>query len=54
LLITHDVQVVQALAHQVMVIQAGRVLEAGEATQLLAEPQHPYTQLLVAALEKIA
>lgn len=52
LLITHDVQVVQAMAHQVMVMQAGKIVEAGEASQLLAKPRHPYTRLLVASLQK--
>jgi microcin C transport system ATP-binding protein len=52
LLITHDVQVVQALAHQVMVMQAGQIVEAGEAMQLLSQPRHPYTRLLAASLQK--
>ncbi|MEY4364210.1 MAG: hypothetical protein RLZZ24_1562, partial [Pseudomonadota bacterium] len=52
LLITHDVQVVQALAHHVMVMHAGEIVESGEATQLLAQPRHPTTQVLVAPLEK--
>ena len=54
LLITHDVQVVQAMAHQVMVMQAGQVVESGDALSVLAKPAHPYTRLLVAALEKFA
>jgi len=54
LLITHDVQVVQAMAHQVMVMQAGQVVESGEALTVLAKPAHPYTRLLVSALEKFA
>ena len=54
LLITHDVQVVQAMAHQVMVMQAGQVVESGEALAVLSKPAHPYTRLLVSALEKFA
>lgn len=54
LLITHDVQVVHALAHQVLVMQRGEVVESGEALDVLKRPRHPYTQLLVSALEKFA
>jgi microcin C transport system ATP-binding protein len=48
-LITHDVAVIRAMAHQVMVMQAGRVLEVGPVDQILHSPQHAYTQLLVSA-----
>ena len=53
LLITHDVQVVRALAHRVLVMKNGRVVEAGEAMAVLQKPAHAYTQVLVAALQKI-
>ncbi len=49
LIITHDVSVVAAMAHQILVMQAGKVIEAGEATALLANPVQPYTQTLIAA-----
>ena len=49
LLITHDVQVIRAMAHDVMVMKDGRVVESGPAHQILDEPHHPYTQILVAA-----
>jgi len=49
LLITHDVGVIRAMAHEVMVMQAGQVLEAGGVDQILHAPQHAYTQLLVSA-----
>ena len=50
LLITHDVDVVRALAHEVLVLKDGQVVESGPALQVLHHPQHPYTQkLLVAA-----
>jgi microcin C transport system ATP-binding protein len=47
LLITHDVDVIRAMAHDVLVMQAGEVLESGTVDQVLLSPQHPYTRLLV-------
>ncbi len=49
LLITHDMAVLRAMSHQVMVIQAGRVLELGPTDQVLEHPQHDYTRSLLAA-----
>jgi microcin C transport system ATP-binding protein len=49
LLITHDVDVIRAMAHHVLVMKAGDVVEAGEVDQVLDQPQHPYTRALVAA-----
>jgi len=49
LLITHDVDVVRAMAHRVLVMKDGAVLEAGSVEQVLDAPQDPYTQRLVAA-----
>jgi microcin C transport system ATP-binding protein len=49
LLITHDVDVIRAMAHEVMVMKDGEVLEAGTVAQVLDTPQHPYTRVLVAA-----
>jgi microcin C transport system ATP-binding protein len=49
LLITHDVEVVRAMAHHVIVMKDGAVLESGTVAQVLEAPQHPYTQRLVAA-----
>jgi len=48
-LITHDVAVIRAMAHQVMVMQSGKVLEVGTVDQILHNPKHAYTQLLVSA-----
>jgi len=50
LLITHDVAVIRAMAHHVLVMRGGEILESGPANQVLNAPQHPYTQLLVAQL----
>jgi microcin C transport system ATP-binding protein len=49
LLITHDVDVLRAMAHQVLVLKSGQVLEQGCAEQVLADPQHPYTRSLLQA-----
>jgi len=49
LLITHDLGVLQAMAHEVLVLQGGRVVESGPALQVFRRPSHPYTQGLLAA-----
>jgi microcin C transport system ATP-binding protein len=50
LLITHDIAVIRAMAHQVLVMQGGQVVESGEVSQILERPQQAYTQLLVDAV----
>ncbi len=49
LLITHDVEVVAAMAHEVIVMKAGSIVEQGPMAQVLGAPSHPYTQGLIAA-----
>ncbi len=49
LLITHDVDVLRAMAHQILVLKSGQVVEQGAAEQVLNHPQHPYTQSLLSA-----
>jgi len=49
LLITHDVEVIRAMAHQVIVMKDGAILESGAVERVLDAPGHPYTQKLVAA-----
>ena len=49
LLITHDVDVIRAMAHTVLVMKDGAVVETGPVHQILDAPQHPYTQRLVTA-----
>jgi peptide/nickel transport system ATP-binding protein len=50
LLITHDLGVVAEMAHQVAVMYAGQIVERASRQQLFAQPLHPYTQKLFAAL----
>ncbi|MEV7597313.1 ABC transporter ATP-binding protein [Kitasatospora sp. NPDC089797] len=50
LLISHDLSVVERLAQRVAVLYAGVVVEQGPAGQVLADPQHPYTKALLAAV----
>jgi microcin C transport system ATP-binding protein len=49
LLITHDVDVIRAMAHEVVVMKNGEIVEAGECLALLSQPEHPYTRELVRA-----
>jgi microcin C transport system ATP-binding protein len=49
LLISHDLSVVNALAHRIYVLKDGEIVEEGETTQVIASPNHPYTQRLVHA-----
>jgi microcin C transport system ATP-binding protein len=47
LFISHDLAVVKALSHQMMVVKQGKVVEQGMAEEIFAAPQHPYTQQLL-------
>ena len=49
LLITHDVDVIRAMAHEVLVLKDGEVVESGPVRDVLDAPRHPYTQRLLAA-----
>jgi microcin C transport system ATP-binding protein len=48
-LITHDVDVIRAMAHEVLVMKDGRVVEKGSVDAVLTAPRETYTKLLVAA-----
>lgn len=53
LFITHNFGVVRYLADRVLVMQAGKIVEAGETRQLLQAPQHEYTRTLLASVPVI-
>ena len=50
IVVTHDLAVVRLLADRLMVMKDGRVVESGLTDQVLDDPQHPYTQLLVSSV----
>ena len=50
IVVTHDLAVVRLLAHRLMVMKNGHVVENGLTDQVLDDPQHPYTQLLVSSI----
>lgn len=49
LLITHDVAVIKAMAHRVLVMQGGKIVESGSVEAVMEAPVHPYTVKLLAA-----
>jgi peptide/nickel transport system ATP-binding protein len=50
LFISHDIAVVEILAHRIAVMQNGRLVEVGDRDQILKNPKDPYTQKLLAAV----
>jgi putative phosphonate transport system ATP-binding protein len=50
IIVTHDLAVARLLAQRMMVMKDGKVVETGLTDQVLDDPQHPYTQLLVASV----
>jgi len=53
LVITHDIAAAAYLADEIAVMFAGRIVEQGPPADLIGEPRHPYTRLLLAALPKV-
>lgn len=49
LLVSHDLGVIKQLAERTIVMKSGQVVESGLTDQILEDPQHPYTQLLVSS-----
>jgi microcin C transport system ATP-binding protein len=50
LLITHDLAIVRRYADRVCVMKDGRIVEAGPVASVFADPQHPYTRMLLGAV----
>ena len=50
IIVTHDLAVARLLADRLMVMRRGKVVEQGLTDQILDDPQHPYTQLLVSSV----
>ena len=50
IIVTHDLAVARLLAHQLIVMKDGGIIESGLTDQVLDDPQHPYTQLLVSSV----
>jgi peptide/nickel transport system ATP-binding protein len=53
LFISHDMAVVERIAHRIAVMYAGQIVEIGKAAAVLASPQHSYTKRLIAAVPSI-
>ena len=50
LFVSHDLAVVDILAHRIAVMHRGRLVEQGTRDEILRNPQDPYTQRLIAAV----
>lgn len=50
LFISHDLKVVRAMSHRIMVMQHGHVVESGDAETIFQHPKHPYTQRLLSCV----
>jgi peptide/nickel transport system ATP-binding protein len=53
LFISHDMAVVERIAHRIAVVYAGQVVEIGDARSVLSYPKHPYTKKLIAAVPTV-
>nr|WP_272211313.1 ATP-binding cassette domain-containing protein [Marinicella sp. W31]MDC2877198.1 ATP-binding cassette domain-containing protein [Marinicella sp. W31] len=53
LFVTHDMAVVERIAHRIAVVYAGQIVEIGDAASVLSAPRHAYTKRLIAAVPSI-
>jgi len=53
LFISHDMAVVERVAHRIAVMYGGQIVEIGDARSVLADPKHPYTRKLIAAVPTV-
>ena len=53
LFITHNISVIEFLAHEVAVMYLGRIVEHGEVGEVLSAPRHPYTRALLSAVPSV-
>ncbi|SDY77355.1 ABC transporter ATP-binding protein [Citreimonas salinaria] len=53
LFVSHDMAVVERIAHRIAVLYAGRIVEMGAARAVLSDPRHPYTRKLISAVPSI-
>jgi len=49
LFISHDLKVIRAMSHRIIVMRHGQFMEQGETEQLFTQPQHAYTKMLLQA-----
>jgi len=54
LFISHDLKVVRALSHHILVMKDGEIVEAGPTDRVMSAPEHPYTKTLMAAAFDLA